>query len=90
MIRRALAALALGLALLAPVDARGVTTPVAAAVRIHEVAQPGSGLPEQAPPPRTLHEFWPVFAVIALVWIGIVGYLLRSGAALGRIARRLD
>jgi hypothetical protein len=59
-------------------------------VRVQELAQQGSGLPEQAPPPRTLHEFWHVFALIALAWLGIVGYLLRSGEALGRIARRLD
>lgn len=89
MIRRAIAALALGLALLVPVDARGLTTTAAASASTQQLTQQGSGLPERAPPPRTLHEFWHVFALIALVWLGIVGYLLRSGAALGRIADRL-
>ncbi|HEX8213556.1 MAG TPA: hypothetical protein VF584_25525 [Longimicrobium sp.] len=103
MMRHAIASVALVLTLLVPVDARGLATPDAASARTNEAraerqpavpyARQGSGLPQQAPPPRTLREFWPVFALIVLVWIGIVGYLLRSGAALGRVARgirRLD
>ena len=48
-------------------------------------APQGSGLPRYAPPPRTLRAFWPVFALLALGWIGMMGYLLRAGAAFGRI-----
>lgn len=44
------------------------------------------GLPRRAPEPRTLHEFWMVFAALAAAWGGITFYILRFGAPLGRIA----
>ena len=45
----------------------------------------GSGLPRRAPPPRTMKDQWPVFAMLAVSWIGIVVYLL----VIGRRSRRL-
>jgi hypothetical protein len=108
MIRPLIASLALGISLLMPMDAHGLAKPAAAppglaAVRTQvppsesqpAVSQPrqGSGLPQQAPTPRTMREFWPVFVLLSLGWIGIVGYLLRCGAVFGRIAegvRHLD
>ncbi|HEY0154953.1 MAG TPA: CcmD family protein [Longimicrobium sp.] len=99
MMRHAIASVVLVLTLLVPADARGLAVPDAASAHTNEArtdpqpaineARQGSGLPQQAPPPRTLREFWHVFALISLVWIGIVGYLLRSGAALVRVAHRI-
>lgn len=108
MIRRLFASLALGLGFLMPMDAHGRAKPAVASLgsaagltqappSLSQPAAPqswqGSGLPPRAPVPRTLREFWPVFVLLALAWIGIVGYLLRCGAAFGRIVegvRRLD
>jgi CcmD family protein len=52
------------------------------------VQQP-SGLPQRAPDPRTLEEFWPIFAAFVLTWIAIVGYMLTFGRRVSRIADEL-
>lgn len=49
-----------------------------------------SGLPMRAPPPRTLHAFWPFFAAFALTWLTITVYYLRLGGRLKKIADDLD
>jgi CcmD family protein len=51
--------------------------------------QGASGLPQRAPPPRTLREFWPVFAGFAAAWIGIVAYTLSFGRRLRRVGDEL-
>jgi CcmD family protein len=58
-------------------DATGGEAPAAGAVR--------SGLPRRAPEPRTMKAQWPVFALLAASWLGIVAYLL----VIGRRSRRL-
>jgi CcmD family protein len=46
---------------------------------------PGTGLPQRAPPPRTLRAFWPVFAGFAVTWVGIVIYTLTFSGRLRRV-----
>ena len=53
-------------------------------------AQSTSGLPQRAPEPRTMREFWPVFLFLSLAWVGIVGAALRLGRPYGRIAQKLS
>lgn len=48
------------------------------------------GLPRRAPQPRTLHDFWPAFAVLALLWSATVIYVLGFNRSLGRIAARME
>ena len=97
-VRPLVASLALGLAVLGPMDARGQAAPAATSLDSTAAgvqapapqaavsqAPLGSGLPRQAPPPRTLRAFWPVFALLGLGWIGMIAYLLRAGAVFGRI-----
>ena len=49
----------------------------------------GSGLPARTPPPRTMSDRWPVFAVFAIVWVALVGYTLSFNGRLKRIAAAL-
>ena len=49
-----------------------------------------SGLPQRAPEPRTMREFWPVFLVLSLVWLGVVAFALRLSGPYGRIAEKLS
>ena len=58
-------------------------------------ASPGQGLPIRIPPPRTLQDFWPVFAGFAATWLVIAGYTLsfnrrirRVSAAIGSLEAR--
>jgi hypothetical protein len=44
------------------------------------------GLPQRAPQPRTLHDFWPAFAGLAVLWVVMVAYVLGFGGSLRRIA----
>lgn len=53
-------------------------------------APAATGLPQRAPDPRTLHEFWPVFLAFSVSWAGIVAYLLTVGGAYGRTARTVQ
>lgn len=48
-----------------------------------------SGLPERVPPPRTMRDYWPVFALFSIVWLGIVGYVLTFNGKLKRMASQL-
>ena len=48
-----------------------------------------SGLPRRPPDPRTLREYWPVFAALSLSWAGIVAYLISLGRPFGRAARAI-
>jgi CcmD family protein len=68
--------------------------PPAAAVQAPQVeppvaAQGSSGLPQRAPDPRTLEEYWPIFAAFVLTWIAIMGYFLTFGRRVSRIADEL-
>lgn len=53
------------------------------------MATQDSGLPERLPPPRTMRDYWPVFALFSVVWLGIVGYVLTFNGRLKRMASRL-
>lgn len=69
-----------------PSTVQAAAQPVAPAVA---EAQP-QGLPRRAPEPRTLQEFWPVFAIFATVWLGIIVYVLRFGAPLRKITASMS
>ena len=45
------------------------------------------GIPQRAPEPRTMREFWPVFLGFAATWLAIVAYVLHAGSRIGRAAR---
>jgi len=47
-----------------------------------------SGLPQYAPPPRTMRHLWPVFAGFALTFAGIAAYLVAIGRKMGRVSAR--
>ena len=47
------------------------------------------GLPERTPPPRTLRDQWPVFMVLSLFWLAIVGYVLTFNGRLRRLEAAL-
>ena len=47
------------------------------------------GLPERTPPPRTLRDQWPVFVVLSLFWLAIVGYVLTFNSRLRRLEAAL-
>ena len=66
----------------APAEARVEEAPAAGTVT--------SGLPRRAPEPRTMKAQWPVFALLAVSWIGIVAYLLVIGRRSRRIAELVD
>lgn len=48
------------------------------------------GLPRRAPQPRTLHDFWPAFAVLAALWIAMVAFVVPMHGPLRRIADRIS
>ena len=64
------------------------TEVVAPADVVATPAQDGmvSGLPQREPPPRTLADYWLVFALLSASWLGIVYYIVR----LGRRAKRIE
>ena len=66
----------------APIDTAGTAPDAAVAGAPAQVA---SGLPARAPWPRTLVEFWPVFAGFAVSWLGIVAYTLTFGRRIRRV-----
>lgn len=76
----------------------GVVGPASAGAQEVPTAQPvqvtgpeaGSGLPQRPPDPRTLGEYWPVFALFSLTWLGIVAYFLSLGKPLARTARSVQ
>lgn len=49
----------------------------------------GQGLPIRTPPPRTLHDFWPMFVVFAATWLVIAGYTLTFNRRLRKVTRAL-
>ena len=63
-------------------ETRGEEAPAAGAVT--------SGLPRRAPEPRTMKAQWPVFALLAVSWLGIVAYLLVIGRRSRRIAELVE
>lgn len=75
--------------------AQMVLSPVAVVAQVGDGAagasvQPGgSGLPARTPPPRTMSDRWPVFAVFTVVWLALVGYTLSFNGRLKRIAAGL-
>ena len=84
-----------------PSEPVGVEPPVAQAPRGEVLPNAGteeapatgsvaSGLPRRAPEPRTMRAQWPVFALLAVSWIGIVAYLLVIGRRSRRIAALVD
>ena len=86
-----------------PAPAQGPDTPVSSAdsgvaaplPAADAPAEPfaGTGLPEAAPPPRTLRAHWHVFVAFALAWILLFGYALVLGRrfrAVEREVRRLE
>ncbi len=100
MMASPIAAVALALSLLAgPAEAQAPSesvarevsgaSPLAAAQEPGPSVAPPSGLPRRAPEARTMAGYWPVFAGFALVWVGIVGYLLTMGERSKRLAREL-
>lgn len=48
-----------------------------------------SGLPQRAPDPRTLGEFWPVFAGFVVTWIAIMAYMLSFNRRITRVGESL-
>ena len=66
----------------APAEARVGEAPAAGTVT--------SGLPRRAPEPRTMKAQWPVFALLAVSWVGIVAYLLVIGRRSRRIAELVE
>lgn len=50
---------------------------------------PAQGLPRRAPQPRTLHEYWPAFAVLAALWVAMVVFVFPMRSPLRRIAERI-
>lgn len=58
-----------------------------------DAAVASSGLPIQAPPPRTLRAHWHVYIAFSLAWLLLLGYLISLGrrfAALDDELRRLE
>lgn len=56
---------------------------------IDQAPQLDFGLPEREPPPRTLRDQWPVFALLSLFWLAIVGYALTFKGKLQRLEEKL-
>lgn len=48
-----------------------------------------TGLPPRAVAPRTMEAHWPVFALFAVSWVGIIGYLIATGRRSARLAAAL-
>lgn len=48
-----------------------------------------TGLPQWAPPPRTMEAHWPVFLLFGITWIAIVGYLMMTARRVSRFAEAL-
>lgn len=48
-----------------------------------------SGLPRQAPPPRTLRAHWHVYGAFAIAWLLVFGYALSLGRRFGVLDREL-
>jgi CcmD family protein len=49
----------------------------------------GDPLPVRPVPPRTLQDYWHVFATFALAWILLFGYVLRIGRHFARVEREI-
>jgi hypothetical protein len=89
-------ALVAGIAAFTPVPVPGPAPEAAWAQEAVTQAPPASppatsssGLPRRPPDPRTLAEYWPVFAGFSLTWAAIVGYLVLLGRPFSRTARAI-
>jgi CcmD family protein len=54
------------------------------------LVQTSSGLPEVAPPPRTLRAYWHVFAAFAVAFTLLFGYALVLGRRFGALERQVE
>jgi CcmD family protein len=74
----------------APAAAPAPGTPESAPVTLQaEAAQTSSGLPEVAPPPRTLRAYWHVFIAFGLAWTLLFGYAIVLGRRFGALERQV-
>lgn len=49
-----------------------------------------TGLPPRPAPPRTMEAHWPVFALFALSWVGIISFLIVTGRRSARLVSSLQ
>jgi CcmD family protein len=90
--RRIFTALALALALAAPVSLPAQSAPAVptqAAARVTQAPTEPSGLPLNAPPPTTLRAYWHVFAAFAIAWLLLFGYTLVLGRRFATLDREI-
>ena len=50
---------------------------------------PTAGLPQTAPPPRTLRAYWHLFGAYAIVWTLLFGYVIYLGRRSGALEREV-
>ena len=50
---------------------------------------PVTGLPDAAPPPRTLRAYWHLFGAYAIVWTLLFGYAVYLGRRTGALEREI-
>ena len=78
----------------APSTTEATLVQVDPAAEAAQAAGPASsGLPQVAPPPRTLRAYWHVFAAFAVAWGLLFGYaifLARRSGALEEQVKRLE
>jgi hypothetical protein len=49
-----------------------------------------TGLPQRAPEPRTMREFWPVFLFLTALWLAVVITALRVSRPYGKVAEKVE
>lgn len=71
-------------------DKTGIAAAVVAMAPVAQTAggdgQVPTGLPQRAPEPRTLREFWPMFLALAVGWAFLIGYGVMLTRRHGRVA----
>lgn len=67
-----------------------VTTPSPEIAPSPSAPAAGSGLPQVAPPPRTLRAYWHLFGAYAIVWTLLFGYAVFLGRRSGAIERQIE